>query len=54
MVESIITKDACIKCNGEGVIYSLVDILIEINWLWIDCPRCEGTGYEEENEEPIK
>ncbi len=55
MVESIITKEACIKCNGEGMIYSMVDILIEVKLLWVECPRCGGTGYEKEDDkEPIK
>ena len=50
MVESIITKATCIYCLGEGriFIHTFTDVYKNV-----DCPYCDGTGYEEEknNEE---
>jgi len=51
MVESIITKGACIYCNGEGriFIHTITDL-----YKYVDCPYCDGTGYEKEEEEATK
>lgn len=50
MVESQALRNTCIECNGEGKIY--------ICHFWYStteiCPRCDGTGYEKEKEEPIR
>ena len=51
MVESIITKDACIYCNGQGLIYTETSAYIEVNMLWVECAHCNGTGYEEDTNE---
>ena len=51
MVESQVLKHTCVVCNGEGMIYSVVDIAYPINKLWVTCPHCDGTGYEEEKKE---
>lgn len=51
MVESIVTKEACIYCNGEG---RTIIHVFAAGSKYVDCPYCFGTGYEREEEEPIK
>lgn len=53
MVESIITKRACIYCNGEGRIFIHTFIGTGV-FKDIDCPYCDGTGYEEDDKENNK
>ena len=43
MVESVITKESCVYCLGEGVVQGLFDLVV--------CPYCDGTGFIEEEKE---
>lgn len=48
MVESIITKRACIYCNCEGNIISIYTGEIK-EYMYVECPYCDGTGYEKDD-----